>query len=741
MDATTSQSNDGTSEQDANVRYLGLARDAFSSSTSFFDSSIRREAEASIRQFQGQHPAGSKYSSDLYRNRSHLFRPKTRGAVRKAEATAAEALFSSLDLFTMKADDEDNVRQKAAAIFKKELLAERLNKPAGHKDGIPWFQICMAAYQDAQVVGVVISHQYWDYRPNKGIDRPCIELIPLENMRIDPGASWVDPINSSPYLIRMIPMYVKDVMARMRAPDPKTGAPKWFPLDQSAIRAATQSYSDTTRATRERGRQDSKDQQSAINSFAMVWVHQNIMEIDGVDHVWYTLGVHAMLSKPVPVSEVMGWDGTRPYVMGVSVIEAHKIYPPGPVGLTRDLQAEINEVANQRIDNVKFAMNKRWLAKRSGQVDIRSITRNVPGSVTLVNSLDDVEVVETSDVTGSAYQEHDRLAVEFDELAGNFSPSSVQANRRLNETVGGMKLLDAAGNQVSAYQLLTFVKTWGEPVLNQVSRLQSQYESRAELHRVAANKAGLWEMAASKGYDDAQIADMLTMLLGEDANLQIDLGMGTTNPQEKVNNFMLALRSLKEVLMDGVLERYGLDVKDVITEVFASLGYGGGKRFFDAGDDPALMAAKAVIQELQSQLAQKGDPPELVQAKVTELLAKARKTKADEMETIVRAIFASLQAGQVIAATPQTAPVGDAVLQAAGYQPPEGGGVDPNLPTAQGPISGLAQKSITDPRTGIEFNPGGAVAGDTSPTTPQLPATPGTGATGGIETTRSDSIQ
>jgi hypothetical protein len=68
--------------------------------------------------------------------------------------------------------------------------------------------------------------------------------------------------------------------------------------------------------------------------------------------------------------------------MGYSAIETHKTNPDGPVGITRDTQAEINEMANQRIDNVKFAMNKRYFVKRNGQVDLRSISRNVPGSIT-----------------------------------------------------------------------------------------------------------------------------------------------------------------------------------------------------------------------------------------------------------------------------------------------------------------------------------------------------------------------
>ena len=42
------------------IDYLAMARDAYEGSTSFFDASIRAQAEAGIRMFQGVHPAGSK---------------------------------------------------------------------------------------------------------------------------------------------------------------------------------------------------------------------------------------------------------------------------------------------------------------------------------------------------------------------------------------------------------------------------------------------------------------------------------------------------------------------------------------------------------------------------------------------------------------------------------------------------------------------------------------------------------
>lgn len=726
------QATSTTAERD----YLALARDAFTSSTTFFDASIRTSVEAALRQFQGVHPQGSKYHTDAYRSRSRLFRPKTRTSVRKNEAIASEAFFSTNDVVDISAEDEDNPIQRASAAVKNALLNYRLRK------SIPWFQLCMGAYQDAQVAGVCISYQYWNYNAKRNIDKPCIDLRPIENIRIDPGADWCDPIGTTPYIIDMLPMRVMDVRARMNNPDPTTGQPRWAKLPDTAILAAQQSYSDTTRQTRERGRTDSKDQSGQINEFAIVWVHRVIMDIDGEDVVFYTLGTHALLSNPVPIKQAY-WHGQRPYVIGSCVIETHKLYPDGPVGISKDVQAEINEVTNQRIDNVKFAMNKRYFVRRNQQVDIRSITRNVPGSVTMMNDPEkDVKIQETQDVTASAYQEQDRLNLDFDDVTGSFSQASVNSNRKLNETVGGLKLLTNDANQMSAYQLKTFVETWVEPVLRQLLMLEQHYETDALALQLASKEAAkLMELTSG-----AIGQELMDELLDADVTLTVNVGIGATNPQDKINSFMKSMANLRELLADGVLERYNLDVSEVIKELFGKLGYKNGSRFFKSEDglSPMENAMRATIQELQAKLAQKVDPA-LVDAQVRKLNAEIEKVGAQipaevakTFKTNMEAFFATLQGAQMLATVPQLAPSADRLAQASGYQNPNPAGVDPNLVAPGAPLPELTQKAVSNPRTGIEFTPGGAVVGDTTPTTPASPKSAIEGANQGIETARAD---
>lgn len=706
-----------------NDRALRLAKDAYTGSTSFFDTSIRPQLERDLRMFQSRHGADSKYHSEAYRTRSKLFRPKTRAAIRNGEAAAAEAFFSSNDTVSVEPTNGQDPAQQASAEVMKALLQYRLTK------SIPWFLIAIGAYQDAMVTGSVASYQSWEYDPIRNIDRPSIELLPLENLRFDPAASWVDPVGTSPYIIQLIPMYLKDVKRRMQ-PDQDGTAPKWFPLnDNQLISAATQTH-DSTRMLREDARADSRNGVTDITDFSIVWVHRNIIEDEGQDVIYYTLGEQFLLSAPVLLTNEHP-HGRRPYVVGCAVLETHKAYPSSLPKLVRDVQVESNEIANQRIDNVKLALNKRYFVKRNKQVDIRSLTRNTPGSVTLMlDPAEDVKVFDTPDVTGSSYQEQDRLNLDFDELAGNFSTGSVQSNRRLNETVGGMTLLTDSANKLGNYQLKTFVETWVEPVLRQLVLLEQYYETDAKILALAGKEAQLFQRFGI----DQPTDDMLTA----EVTLTVAVGMGTTSPSQRINNLMTGVNGVKAALEDGVLERYGIDPTEVIKEVFGALGYKNGGRFFRNAEDPRIAGMQQKIEQLQQQLEAKM-PQAIVDATVRKMDAEVANLQAAKVSTGVTAAYAAMQAAEVIAAVPQVAPIADKVMQSAGYTAPTPPGIDPNYPdssvAAGGAGPGLMPAAAEATATGpiqIEDSPT-----NTSPMFPPRAPSPRQG----IETQRADSVQ
>lgn len=125
-----------------------------------------------------------------------------------------------------------------------------------------------------------------------------------------------------------------------------------------------------------------------------------------------------------------------------------------------------------------------------------------------------------------------------------------------------------------------------------------------------------------------------------------------------------------------------------------------------------------------------------------EMKARIDKLASESMKNVMTTFFASMQAAEVAAAIPEAARIADKLMIAAGYRTPSPAGQDPLIPVDGG--GGPAINPVKDNRTGMEFTPGGAVQGDTSPLTPMAPAQPGSGAVGadsGITTSRTTDNQ
>jgi hypothetical protein len=644
--------------------WLALARDSFSASTSYMDANWRKSWEDSIAMFQSRHPAGSKYNSEAYKHRSRLFRPKTRSVVRKNEAAAAIAFFSNPDVVSIEAENEMNPQQVVSAEINQHLLNYRLQK------SIPWFQLLIGGVQTAQVIGIVCSYQYWHYKekvhtsqepmvddigqPMMGPegplyeqfeevevlkDKPCVEILPPEQFRFDPGADWLDPVTSSPYFIRLVPKYVFEVRELMDQPNAKTGQAAWIKHEDAEIRMAIGDH-DTLRQARENKRQDPlSESDKPIGDYEIVWCHENFVRRDGEEWVYWTLGTHHMLSDPQPLKDAY-FTGERPFVIGTCVIEANKAVPDSLVQMGASLQRETNDTVNQRRDNVSLVLNKRFIVKRGRDVDVQSLMRNVAGGVTMATDTDDVLPVEFNDVTASSYQEQDRLNVDFDELTGNFSSSSVMTNRKLNETVGGMNLLSGGANQLTEYLIRTLTETWIEPVLRQLVKLEQAYETDETILALAGQQA----QRVLERYGVNQITDDL---LNQSLTVRVNVGMGATDPQQKQQRFTAAMGAYGEIMANLP----DADPVAVRKEVFGLAGYRDGGRFFKQGQDPKdaqLQQTMQMVQQLQQEMQRMAQQLAMVKAdKSADLVVKdaeADLKQAQTVKTLAEAMLVPSQA-------------------------------------------------------------------------------------------------
>ena len=587
LQAPTAQTADPDDNADERG-WLRRARAAYRSSTTYVDANFRKGWDDSIRAFNNQHPGDSKYTQPAYDKRSKLFRPKIRSVIRKNEAAAAAAFFSNMDVVSISASDQTDKAQLISAEVMKQLLQYRLTR------SIPWFQTLLGGLQDAQVTGMVCAHVYWKYEElaSTVVDKPCVDIVPIENMRFDPSASWIDIVNTSPYIIHLMPMYAMDIKAKM-----ETGEWRDSPVTSAAVGAGM----DSTRLARNTNKEDPLSSESrALEDYDIAWVQRHIHRRDGEDWEFYTLGEIGLLTEPVPLIDVV-FHGKRPYVVGTCIIETHKAMPSGVPTLARGLEDEINEIANQRIDNVKFALNKKWFAKRGVEVDLAGLTRNVPGGVVMMNDpANDVREITWPDVTQSSYAEQQGLDMSMDELLGNFNPAAMMTAGAGNAPARNMAMLNQSNGTLVEYLIRTFVETFVQPVLRQLVLLEQQYETDRVILGMAAK--------SSKMLQRFGIDEVTDELLAQEITLNVNVGMGATDPTQKLQKFLAAFTAFTGAMRNPTP---GVNMVEVGKEIFGHLGYADGSRFF-TNDNPQvdqlqqqLRAAMMQIQQLTSKMQEK----------------------------------------------------------------------------------------------------------------------------------------
>lgn len=617
-----------------------LARQAYDSSTNWLNAGRRLAWNDSLRAFQNMHPNGSKYLSGDYRYRSKLFRPKTRTMVRQAEAGTAAAFFSNEDVVSIMAANPDNMGQVASAEILKELLQYRLTNT------IPWFLTVVGARQDAEVMGICIGKAYWRYKeqfshtektailhPEFGHvmldddgmplfdhvdvmqtveDKPWIDLLAPENFRFDPGADWRRPVETSPYTIELIPMYMCDIKERI-----KTG--EWNQVSDSSIRSATDLDDDVTRRSREPGRVPGKDHDAwKPSEYDICWVRENILRIDGEDMHCYTLAsAGELLSEPKPLKEVY-LSGERPYVAGFVMPEAHKTYTTSKVELVKDLQTYVNDVTNLRLDNVKLTINPRQFVRSGKGLDLYDLRTFQPGkTVVMQDPAGDIVWDRPPDVTASSYQEQDRINLDFDELTGGISNSSIQSNKQIYEAVGNMQMMAGNASQIGEYEQRVFAETFVEPILKKLVKLEQAYETDPIVLSIAGSNAQL-----SMKYGINEVTDEL---LNQEVTTRVNAGTGSTNPQMKLKNFLQALQALGQIY--GPMAAMASNPKEVVKEIFGLSGYKDGERFLNPNQDLNKLMQQAMQPKPQQKAATDPTKMPIAQMKMQEAQMKMQSDK------------------------------------------------------------------------------------------------------------------
>lgn len=589
------------------VDWVRLAQQSMRQGRAHIATNLQRRWGDSYRAYNNEHYAGSKYTMPQWRGRTRLFVPKTRAAVRAADAAKAAALFSTADPTTITASDDSEEWQRNCATFIREAVTYRLDRANGNA-AIPWFPIAIGAGQTAQIAGICVSKQYWEREINPATgkvrkNRPYIQLYPPEAVLRDQGGDWVNQAQRSSFIVLQNPMSIGDIRLMVSRTE-KQGGLRWIEPSESELKQAIGNYDQRmVRQTREgKNRQDPTENANVtIDDFRIVWANEVFLRHDGVEYVYWMLGENTLLSHPALVEDVYPEQGgERPITLGYGSLEAFKTDPMSQVESWTPLQAETNDQTNLRLDNMKQILSPLTIARAGRNINIEALQNRTPDSVIYTREPStDINFDRPPAFDSSAYAEQDRLSANFDELAGMFSSASVNTNRQLNETVGGMQLLSGAANAIGEFDLRVWVETWVEPTLRQIVRLEQYYEDDPAIILLAGKKAGMWRsQAEAAGIND----EMLDRLFFNDVVVRVNVGVGAADPNQRLQKIAASADVMAKTI--GPLVAPRLKADEFFDEIMAPAGYkNASQRFLEPAENLAPLQQQ--IQQLQAEVEDK----------------------------------------------------------------------------------------------------------------------------------------
>jgi hypothetical protein len=223
------------------------------------------------------------------------------------------------------------------------------------------------------------------------------------------------------------------------------------------------------------------------------------------------------------------------------------------------------------------------------------------GGVVLMNDpINDVREISWPDVTQSSYLEQQGLDMSMDELLGNFNPAAIMMAGASNAPARNMTMLNQSNGTLVEYLIRTYVETFVQPVLRHLVLLEQKYETDRTILAIAAKNSDLFQRFGMDEVTDE--------LLNQEITLTVNVGMGATDPTQKLQKFLTAMNMFASMLRNPVP---GVNMVEVGKEIFGHLGYQDGSRFFTT-DNPDMEAmqqqlrgALSQIQALQAQLKEK----------------------------------------------------------------------------------------------------------------------------------------
>lgn len=138
------------------------------------------------------------------------------------------------------------------------------------------------------------------------------------------------------------------------------------------------------------------------------------------------------------------WHGKIPYVSWKFIPLPHEFYGIGAVEPIHDLQFELNDLRNLRMDNLVQTLNKMYIIAKSANIDLEQLVSRPAGYIE-TNSMEGIREFNTGDVAMSSYQEETMMKQDIQFTTG-LSDQMRGAEGKSSHTATALNMLQEAAN-------------------------------------------------------------------------------------------------------------------------------------------------------------------------------------------------------------------------------------------------------------------------------------------------------
>jgi len=315
-----------------------------------------------------------------------------------------------------------------------------------------------------------------------------LEILPPEDMRIDPSIGWDEVGQARFAVIRR--WRDRAYATRMHADG------VWPEIDEGYFKTGdTFSTNTLLQAERSPFGNTTVDDSNVDNGLLEIWETYSWRE-DGDGEFkpmrMVSLRHDLLLEEPEILEiDISNQDGSDPWPFGIGRIyaEPHEVISRAMPERLEHLQIEANAIRNQRRDNVALVLNREKFMTADAGVDPATLSRSYSGKVTVVRNRNSVWWDTPPDVTGSSYKEEQSTVSDMERLVAEsdvrFGGVARGANTATESKLGASNSDMAVGLDAAMFRM-----TFAEPVVRKLIRMIKQ-AAPIEIFERAAEEAGI----------------------------------------------------------------------------------------------------------------------------------------------------------------------------------------------------------------------------------------------------------